>query len=753
VILDETMGVCHAPSSRHAGGESRWLAVSGSDKEGELMIMVTSSRGRRGANQAIFAALLLSVAVFSALAAPLSFVPQRIIQPNGTILECFASGDEYHNWLHDANGYTIIQDHTTGYYVYAVAAKGGLVPTPYVAGQIDPASMGLQPWQNYSPETMSAKRAAVMAAGPPFQIYAPTAGSLNNIAVFIRFSDETEWTDKTSKYQTMFNAAASGTTSLYNYYMEVSYGAISVSTSLYPVPQPADTTVISYQDSHPRGYYQPYDSTTNPIGYKDADRTKREQTMLAAAIRSVRPQIPAGLNLDSDGDGYVDNICFIVKGSPTAWSTLLWPHAWSLYTDTVSLNGKRVYDYNLQLQSMMTVGVLTHEMGHTLGAPDLYRYTNTQIDPVANWDIMATNVTTPMHMGAYMKWKYGKWISSIPLISTPGRYFLRPLGTNATENAYRVASPFSSTEYFVLEYRKKNSQASIFEKSLPGEGLLVYRINTSRNGDANGPPDEIYVYRPGGALTVNGTPSGAALSRESGRDTLADDTNPWPFLSTGKAGGLTITDVGVLADTIAFTLGRPVTAAVESLMAVKRADSVVVTWKTRMQYRCKGFEIQRAYADTGVYGTISGSYLNGTGTVDSAKYYRWVDRGNLGETYYRVTRIDSSNVPSYSAPAKVSSVSEIAVAEVPVRYTLSQNYPNPFNPTTTILYSVEKTGPVSVKVYDLLGRHVVTLYDAVAEAGRQYQLKFDGKNYASGVYHYVLLMDGRRDVRRMVLLR
>ena len=699
-----------------------------------------------------FLVVLSLLAAGSAIAAPLSFVPQRLFQPDGRIYECFASGDEYYNWLHDQNGFTIVQDHANGFYVYAVLVKGELVPSPYVAGMSDPAALGLQPWLNVSTEEMYAKRDQLMATFPEDMVQGPTAGAVNNIAVFIRFSDETEWTEALSKYETMFNASTPATNSMYNYFVEASYGAIAVTTTMYPQPPVGTTTVVSYLDSHPRGYYQPYDSTTNPLGYK-SDRTSREHKMLAAALNAIKAEIPPALNLDSDNDNYVDNVCFVVKGSPTAWSTLLWPHAWSLYTETVSLNGKRVYDYNLQLQSMMTAGVLVHEMCHTLGYPDLYRYNNKQIDPVSSWDIMATNVTAPMHVGAHMKYRYGGWIATIPTIATPGRYILKPLGTNATGNAYRVNSAFSSSEYFVLEYRKKNNQSSIFEKSLPGEGLIVTRINAARRGNASGPPDEIYVYRPGGFLTVNGTPSAAGFSRETGRDTLSDETDPWPFLSTGKAGGLTITDVSARGDTIAFTLGKPVSAAVDSLKAVKQGDSVIVTFKTRMQYNLKYLEIQRANADTGYYGTISGSQMSGKGRSDSAAYYRWVDRGNSGEMWYRVAKTDSSDVTTYSRQTKLIVPVAVAADEVPTGYTLSQNYPNPFNPTTTINFSVEKNTRASLRVYDILGRHVTTLFEGVAESGQMYRITFEGKHLASGVYHYVLQSEGRRDVRRMILLR
>ena len=67
---------------------------------------------------------------------------------------------------------------------------------------------------------------------------------------------------------------------------------------------------------------------------------------------------------------------FIVSGSPTGWASLLWPHMWSMFEYTVTINGKTVGGYDLQLDSMLSTGVLAHEMFHVLGAPDLYHYTS-----------------------------------------------------------------------------------------------------------------------------------------------------------------------------------------------------------------------------------------------------------------------------------------------------------------------------------------------------------------------------------------
>ena len=74
---------------------------------------------------------------------------------------------------------------------------------------------------------------------------------------------------------------------------------------------------------------------------------------------------------------------------------------------------------------------------------------------------------------------------------------------------------------------------------------------------------------------------------------------------------------------------------------------------------------------------------------------------------------------------------------VPVISTLLQNYPNPFNPATTIRYTLQEEGPVSLRVYDLLGREVAVLLDGRENAGA-HSVVFDGRGLASGVYFYRL---------------
>jgi M6 family metalloprotease-like protein len=504
--------------------------------------------------------LALSAAILtvtSVLAAPMVGVPVQVTQPDGTTLDCFASGDEYYNWLHDAEGYTIIQDHSTGYYVYANLVDGELSPTQYVPGRVDPADAGLAPYLNPPAETIEEQvgpaRSAVMEKLGAYA--APTIGTITNLVVFIRFSDESEFTATTASYETMLNSIVPGVNSLRNYFSEVSYNQLTVRSYMYPIPP--GPTLISYQDTHPRAYYQPYEVTTNPIGYLDSERGAREHTLLRDAISYVKAlgQLPSGTMLDADNDGYVDSMTFVVNGSPSGGggSYILWPHAWVLFSYNVQIDGKWLYRYNLQIGSITNTGILAHEFFHILGGPDLYNYSYQGFQPVGPYDIMASSYSTPPHMGCYMKYRYGHWINSLPLLTASGSYSLNPL-TSTTNNCVKIASPSSTTQFFILEYRRPGS--SIFEASVPGTGLLVYRINSTLQGNAGGPPDEVYVYRPNGTPTANGDIYNALFSANLGRTIINDTTNPSSFLADGSAGGLNLCSVGPAGTSIAFTLGN-----------------------------------------------------------------------------------------------------------------------------------------------------------------------------------------------------
>jgi phosphatidylserine/phosphatidylglycerophosphate/cardiolipin synthase-like enzyme/predicted extracellular nuclease len=99
----------------------------------------------------------------------------------------------------------------------------------------------------------------------------------------------------------------------------------------------------------------------------------------------------------------------------------------------------------------------------------------------------------------------------------------------------------------------------------------------------------------------------------------------------------------------------------------------------------------------------------------------------------------------------ITSVSNIS-SIVPVHFNVSQNYPNPFNPTTTFQFQIPLTGLVTIKVYDILGREVMTLLDEVKPAGI-YQINWNASALTTGVYFYKMQAGTFNAVKKAILLK
>lgn len=85
-------------------------------------------------------------------------------------------------------------------------------------------------------------------------------------------------------------------------------------------------------------------------------------------------------------------------------------------------------------------------------------------------------------------------------------------------------------------------------------------------------------------------------------------------------------------------------------------------------------------------------------------------------------------------------------------FNLSQNYPNPFNPSTVISYRLPVVSHVTLKIYDVLGREVVTLVDERKSPGT-YEVKFDGSRFASGVYFCRMNAGSYISTRKIMLIK
>jgi len=83
-------------------------------------------------------------------------------------------------------------------------------------------------------------------------------------------------------------------------------------------------------------------------------------------------------------------------------------------------------------------------------------------------------------------------------------------------------------------------------------------------------------------------------------------------------------------------------------------------------------------------------------------------------------------------------------------FTLYHNYPNPFNPTTIIPFELHKSAHVTLRVYDVQGRHIGTYLDQDMKAG-PHEFTFDGRGLASGQYFFKLTVDKSVATGKMLL--
>ncbi len=135
----------------------------------------------------------------------------------------------------------------------------------------------------------------------------------------------------------------------------------------------------------------------------------------------------------------------------------------------------------------------------------------------------------------------------------------------------------------------------------------------------------------------------------------------------------------------------------------------------------------------------------------------WGYKEGLGwQTTSYLVRADGTARPALLWLAAYIKNNPLGVTEtaskLPSTYELEQNFPNPFNPTSEIQYSVPRNGHISLKVYNILGKEVVTLFDGVRQPGN-YVATFNGVGLASGVYFYRLRAGSFTETKKLLLVK
>ena len=124
---------------------------------------------------------------------------------------------------------------------------------------------------------------------------------------------------------------------------------------------------------------------------------------------------------------------------------------------------------------------------------------------------------------------------------------------------------------------------------------------------------------------------------------------------------------------------------------------------------------------------------------------------------FPVLHIDSTGMPGREVPIDPSVCSTPAnenhTSLRPGSFHLYQNYPNPFNPTTNIQFDLIRDASVSLKIFNVLGQEVASIYNKQMMVAGTRTVNFDASTLASGVYIYRLEVGDVASSRKMVLMK
>ena len=176
---------------------------------------------------------------------------------------------------------------------------------------------------------------------------------------------------------------------------------------------------------------------------------------------------------------------------------------------------------------------------------------------------------------------------------------------------------------------------------------------------------------------------------------------------------------------------------------------VMLNWTTATETNNRGFEVEKQSGNSNWEGI---GFVTGKGTTTEPQSYSFTDNNvSNGTYYYRLKQIDFDGSFSYTKEV------EVAVGILPDHYSLFQNYPNPFNPTTAIQFQVPKISNVTIKIYNMLGQEIKTLFSGQVQQGT-YSVEWNGLNnegtrMSSGTYVYRITTKEFVQSRKMILMK
>jgi immune inhibitor A len=430
-----------------------------------------------------FLACLLMTA--QAYAVPACPYVQKVTQPDGTELSIVMHGDEYYHYITTEDGYTVVKNNA-GYYVYAQLSDGAIAETSIVAKDLNLRSINENAMLKAIGKGIIDKNAVKNVTATKLSERKKVLGNakfdyskFKGLIVLINFNDAKFLrTDAKDFYNNMVNQK--------NY---SGYTDLAGQSTRYNNAFTGSVRDFFYDNS--MGVFDPNFTVVGPVTVNRSidypDRTNNAGTVFREALAAADSLVDFS-QFDTDGNGQVDMVYFIVAGSgsnsDSENSQHLWPHA--SYLSGLTLDGvsfgryacSTEYLYNTRYNLLDGIGTICHEFGHVLGLPDLYdtNYdTSGQSHDPGSWDIMASGSylnygRTPAGYSLYERYALG--FSTPKLLKEKNTYTLNPL--NTSNEGYRLNTKVNN-EYFLIENRQKSK----WDAALPGHGMLVVRVDST----------------------------------------------------------------------------------------------------------------------------------------------------------------------------------------------------------------------------------------------------------------------------------
>ncbi len=288
--------------------------------------------------------------------------------------------------------------------------------------------------------------------------------------------------------------------------------------------------------------------------------------------------------------------------------------------------------------------------------------------------------------------------------------------------------------------------------------LLGAQVKWEETFDSSEPPPGWFVFNNDGS-PIGGEVAGA-LDYVTGVDFFDDNgqivaqveaesgTNFWfsTFENANSSGVLDEWLVGPriqnieTGDFLSFYAGAPDEGFDDSLRVfVSTTDSSLGAFVNQIDH----FKVDGPISNWNEY-TFDLSAFAGSDIFVAVNYYLR-DSGPSG------LQGDAVWIDHFKVTANVTSV-----AQNPAQlytFQLLQNFPNPFNPTTTISFELPEQSDVTLRVHNLLGQTVATLYERKPLEAGEHRVTFDATRLPNGVYYYRIDSGRFRDIKKMTLIK